>query len=202
MKELYHLYGDRVRFVEVLVRQAHPGERHGAYSSYAEKRDEARLYQQEEAIPWSVVIDDLGGTVQRAYGGMSAPSYLVDAEGRVAFYSMWGHAPAIRQAIDALLSRGSRGALDGGGIDRALHLAAAIVAGRRGPARGGMWSLVDLELGFPGAFILMTFGSLARPMLAPRVLRTTPLPRAARVTLLAGLVSGVAGLFWAIRSRR
>ena len=37
MRELHRLYGDRVQFVEVLVRQAHPGERHGAYRSYEKK---------------------------------------------------------------------------------------------------------------------------------------------------------------------
>ena len=31
MSELYRLYGERVQFVEMLVRQAHPGELHGAY---------------------------------------------------------------------------------------------------------------------------------------------------------------------------
>ena len=33
MRELHRLYGDRVRILEVLVRQAHPGERHSAYGA-------------------------------------------------------------------------------------------------------------------------------------------------------------------------
>ena len=44
MSELYRLYGERVQFVEVVVRQAHPGERHGAYRSYEEKLDDACAY--------------------------------------------------------------------------------------------------------------------------------------------------------------
>ena len=44
MSELYRLYGEWVQFVEVVVRQAHPGERHGAYRSYkAEARRRLRL---------------------------------------------------------------------------------------------------------------------------------------------------------------
>ena len=66
MKELHRLFGDRVRFIEVLVRQAHPGERHGAYDSYAEKLADARAYAREEDIPWPVLVDDLSGTVQLA----------------------------------------------------------------------------------------------------------------------------------------
>ena len=34
MRELHRRYGEQVQFLEVLVRQAHPGERHGAYRSY------------------------------------------------------------------------------------------------------------------------------------------------------------------------
>ncbi|MGZ4381338.1 MAG: peroxiredoxin family protein [Gaiellaceae bacterium] len=81
MRELHRLYGGRVQFVEVLVRQAHPGERHGAYRVYETKLEEARGYQHEEATPWSVLVDDLAGTVQCAYGGLAAAVYLIDSQG-------------------------------------------------------------------------------------------------------------------------
>ena len=201
MHELYRLYGHRVRFVDVLVRQAHPGERHGAYRSYPEKLDDACRYQQEEAIPWLVAVDDLDGTVQRAYGGLSASVYLIDAEGRIAFYGIWGQAPALRQAIDDLLRRGGTGTPAGQAIDRIPHLGAAIVAGQTGPARGGRVALIDLELGFPGALALMTIGDFARPVLAPFVLRTTPLPTVTRAILLAGIAASGALALRAIANR-
>ena len=50
MRELHRLYGERVEFVEVLVRQAHPGERHGAYGSYEEKLEDARALRTEERL--------------------------------------------------------------------------------------------------------------------------------------------------------
>ena len=199
MQELYRLYGDRVQFVDVVVRQAHPGERHGGYRSYAEKLDDARRYQQEENIAWPVAVDDLGGTVQRAYGGLSASVYLIDAEGRVAFYAIWGQAPSLRRALDDLLTRGGKGPLADGAIDRVPHLAAAIVAGQGGPARGGRLAFLDLELGFPGAFVLMTLGSFARPVLGPLVLRTTPLPAPVRAVLIAGLAGGIMAVYRATR---
>jgi hypothetical protein len=191
-----------VQFVDLVVRQAHPGERHGGYRSYEEKLDDARRYQQEESIAWPVVVDDLGGSAQREYGGLSASAYLIDAEGRVAFLGAWGQAPPLTEAIEELVARGGAGTPAGRGVDRVPHLGAAIVAGQGGPARGGRLAFLDLELGFPGAFVLMTLGSAARPLLAPLVQRTTPLPAPARAFLLALLVGSAAGLFCGVRRRR
>ena len=188
MRELHRLYGERVQLVEVLVRQAHPGELHGAYRSYADKVDDARAFEREEHPPWPVLIDDLAGTVQRAYGGLAAAVYLIDGRGTIVFCGTWGHSPALRQAIDELLSGDHPRASAAKAVDRRPHLAAAIVAGQRGPIRGGRQSLIDLELGFPGAMALMLMGRVARPALAPLALRTTPVPSSVRAALLAGLV--------------
>jgi thiol-disulfide isomerase/thioredoxin len=193
MRELHDLYGDRVRFVEIVVRQAHPGERHGAYGSATEKRDDARAYADEERVAWPLLVDTLEGDVQAAYGGLAAAVYLVDRRGRVAFCGTWGQSPALRTAIDDLLAGDHEDARAGKGSDRVPHLAAAIVAGQRGPLGGGYRALVDLELGFPGALALMTLGRIGRPLLAPLALRTTPLPTRTRAALVAGLVAaGVA----------
>ncbi len=201
MRELHSLYGERVQFVEVLVRQAHPGELHGAYRSFEEKLDDARALKREERLPWPLLIDDLAGTVQRAYGGLAAAVYLIDSRGAIAFCGTWGQSPALRQAIDDLLARDQAGSGAGKGIDRRPHLAAAIVAGQRGPIRGGRQALIDLELGFPGAMALMTIGRVARPVLAPLALRTTPLPGPARTALLAGLVGGTVAIGLRVLSR-
>jgi len=192
MRELHRLYGEQVRFLEVLVRQAHPGERHGAYRSNEQKRHDARSYQREEQIPWPVLIDELACTVQRAYGGLAAAVYLIDTRGSIAFCGTWGQAPALRYALDDLLARDGAGTPAGRGTDRRPHLFAAIVAGRGGPARGGRQALIDLELGFPGANILMIVGTVLRPLLAPLALRTTPILPKARAVLLTGLIGACA----------
>jgi hypothetical protein len=194
MRELHQLYGGQVQLVEVLIRQAHPGERHGAYQSYEQKLQDGRDYKREESVPWPVLVDDLACSVQRAYGGLAAAAYLIDSLGMVAFCGTWGQSPALRDAIDDLLARGGAGAPAGIGTDRRPHLAAAIVAGRSGPARGGRQSLIDLELGFPGGNILMLAGGALRPLLAPLALRTTPIPPKGRVALVAGLVAACAAI--------
>lgn len=165
MRDLHRVYGERVRVVEVLIRQAHPGERHGAYRCDEQKMRDACDYRREEALPWPVLVDDLACTVQRAYGGLAAAACLIDSCGIVAFCGTWGHSAALLEAIDDLLARGGAGTPAGKGTDRRPHLAGAIVAGRRGPASGGRRALFDLELGFPGGNILMLIGPALRPLL-------------------------------------
>ena len=202
MLELHRLYGEQVQFVEVLIRQAHPGERHGAYRSNEQKLQDGRDYKREENIPWPVLIDDLACSVQHSYGGLAAAAYLIDSRGTVAFCGTWGQSPALRDALDDLLARGGIGTPAGRGTDRRLHLAAAIVAGRDGPARGGRQSLIDLELGFPSANFLMIAGSALRPLLAPLALRTTPIPPKTRAAILAGLVGACVALGLGVRHIR
>jgi hypothetical protein len=202
MRELYRLYGEQVHFVEVLIRQAHPGERHGGYRSAEQKLEGARDYKREEDVPWPVLVDDLACSVQREYGGLAAAAYLIDSDGIVAFCGTWGQSPALRTALDDLLARGGTGAPAGVGTDRRPHLAAAIVAGRSGPARGGRQALIDLELGFPGGNVLMLVGGVFRPLLAPLALRTTPVPTGERAALLAGLVGACAALGLGVRQIR
>ena len=189
-----------MQFVEVLIRQAHPGELHGAYLSDEQKLQDGRDYKREENLPWPVLVDDLACTVQRAYGGLAAAAYLIDSRGMVAFCGTWGQSPALREALDDLLARGGTGAPAGKGTDRRPHLAGAIVAGRSGPARGGRRALIDLELGFPGGNILMLLGGALRPLLAPLALRTTPIPPRERAALLVGLVVAGAALGLGVRA--
>lgn len=61
--------------------------------------------------------------------------------------------------------------------------------------RGGRRASIDLELGFPGANILMILRRAGRPVLAPLALRTTALADRRARRLLAGVaVIGTAAL--------
>jgi hypothetical protein len=193
MKALYREYGQRVQFLDVFVRQAHPGEARGPYRTYEEKMEGARRYQREEAIPWPVLVDDLEGTVHHTYGGLADPTYLIDAEGRVAFYNMWSHAPTLRQALDELLARGGVGVPVAGGINRTPHLFASFVNGWR--------AVLDLELSTPGSGTLTFLGNVARPALGPLALGTRPTPVRTQVAVWAG-VAGAVVFVLALWSRR
>ena len=186
MKQLYEWYGDRVRFFDVSVRQAHPGELRGAYHTYEEKLEGAREYVRQERLPWPLLVDDYAGTVHKAYSGeMADPVFLIDADGCVAFYGMWTHAPTLKEAIDELLAHDGRGTA-GGGLDRTPHLFASFVDGWRGPRRGGMRAVLEYDLGGMGAGTLSFLGNKAKPVLGPLAMRATPLPLVPRLALAGG----------------
>jgi hypothetical protein len=174
-----------VSFVEVFIRQAHPGPGAPTYQRFEQKLEDARRYAREEHIPWDVVVDDLEGTVHQTYGGLADPTYLIGADGRVSFYNTWTHAPTLHRAIDALLQQGGRGIVEGG-IDHRMHMLPAMTRGWAGLRRGLPQSFVDLETAAPGMASGIWMGYQMRPMLTPLTQRATPLPMAARVGLFAG----------------
>jgi hypothetical protein len=183
----------------VVVRQAHPGPGAPAHRNIDDKLRDAERYRAIEGVPWPVLVDDLDGTVHRTYGGLPDPTYLIDADGRVAFYGMVTHAPTLHRAIEALLARGGRGVVLGG-TDRFPHALAAIADGWRALQRGAPQSVSDLMAAAPGAPLVAWLGSRLRPALAPVALRATPLPvtgqaglrLAAGLTLFAGVLSALA----------
>jgi len=185
LKKLYARWGDQVRFIDVLVRQAHPGPDVPAYQNLSQKYHDAQAYQEEEGIPWSVLIDDLEGTVHQSYGGMADPTYLIDTDGRVSYYDMWTYAPSLHVAIDQLLAQGGKGVVEGG-VDHTPHMLPAAVAGWRAIQRGLPNSFLDLETAAPGSATFTWLVSRLRPLLAPLALRAKPLSPAARRSLTLG----------------
>ncbi len=136
---------------------------------------DAEEFKQEEDIPYPVLVDDLQGTAHQVYGGLADPTYLIDADGRVAFYNMWTHAPTLFGAIEKLLNQGGRGVVKGG-THRTPHLLATITDGWKGLRRGFPQSVIELETSAPGMASGPWLGYQIRPLLAPLTLRSEPLP--------------------------
>ena len=190
-----------MQFVDIFIRQAHPGELRGPYRSYEEKLEEAREYKREEGIDWPVLVDDYAGTVHRTYSReMADPIFLIDSDGRVAFYGMWTHPPTLKRAIDELLARDGRGVV-AGGLDRMPHLFASFVDGYHGPRRGGRRAVLEYDLAGLGAGTLSFLGNKAKPLLGPLALRATPLPLATKLALSGGLVTSAALAIGLLRRR-
>lgn len=186
--------------MDVVTRQAHPGPGVPPYRSESEKMRDAERYQREDGITWPVLVDDLEGTVHQVYGGMADPTYLVDAEGRIAFYNMWTHAPTLHGAIGALLARGGAGVVRGG-IDHLPHMLAAMTDGWRGLARGLPQSVTDLMTAAPGMAAGIWLGDRMKPVLAPATLRATPWPPAAKAGVALGALALLALAARGVRSR-
>jgi hypothetical protein len=185
MKKLYARWGDQVHFVDVLVRQAHPGPGVPAYHYIEDKMQDARRYQEEEGIPWIVLVDDLEGTVHQTYGGLADPTYLIDRDGRVSLYNLWTYAPVLHEAIEALQAQGGRGIVDPGAT-RMPYLLPAVTVGWRALQRGLPQSVIDLETAAPGSASGTFLGYLLRPLLAPLAMRAQPLSTGAKVGLALG----------------
>jgi hypothetical protein len=201
LKKLHQRFSGRVHFVDVIVRQAHPGPGVPAYQSQAEKLEHARRYGQEHALPWVLAADDLGGTVHQAYGGMADPTYLLDVDGRVAFYNMWTYAPALHEALEALFAQSGRGVVQGG-IDRTPYMLPALTCGWPSLEVGLPQSLVEMETAFPGTGIGVWAGYQLRPLLAPLAQRIEPLPMAAKASLVAGAAAlATFGIMHLVRRR-
>jgi hypothetical protein len=178
----------------VLTRQAHPGATERAYDSFEQKFEDAQVWKEYRDIPWPVLVDDLPGKVHQVYGGISDPVYLIDVDGRVAFYNMWAHAPTMHRAIEALLAQGGSGVVNGG-IDHVPHLLPMITDGWKGIRLGLPESWIDLLTATPLTGVAIPLGYLARPVLAPVTLRATPLPPSARVALGLG-AAAIAFAVW------
>ena len=90
------------QFLVIAVLEAHPGENAAQHTTIAQKRQAARRLTTEEGIRRRVLIDDLQGTVHRAYGGAWDPVYVIDAGGRIVFRRAWNHPKEVAQTLDAL----------------------------------------------------------------------------------------------------
>lgn len=57
---LHREFADRIGFVTLYVREAHPGDRYPQPTTFEQKLPYARDYQARDAIPWPVAVDDCG----------------------------------------------------------------------------------------------------------------------------------------------
>jgi len=154
-----------------------------------DKCRDADRYQQEDAIPWTVLVDDLEGTVHQVYGGLADPTYLIGRDGRVAYYNMWTYAPSLHEAISELAEHGEIGPVRAG-VNQMPHMLPAVTTGWRGLRRGLPQSYLEMEMAAPGSGAGVWLGYQLRPLLAPFTQRAKPLPP----TVKAGLALGAAAV--------
>ncbi len=105
LKRCFEAYGDRVTFMTLYVREAHPGERFPQPQTFAEKLAHARAYKERDQIPWTVAVDDVDGTLHRALDPKPNSAYFVDEHGRIVFRLLWSNdAAGVRRGFEVLLS--------------------------------------------------------------------------------------------------
>ncbi len=102
VQELYDEFGDRVEFIMLYVREAHPGENFTQSATMEEKLEYARALKKFYDIQWTVAADNINGDLHRALDPKPNSAYLVNSEGTIVFRSLWAaDRVALRQALDA-----------------------------------------------------------------------------------------------------
>ncbi len=105
-------YADRaVRSVFLYTREAHPGESYRQHTTMDDKRHHARAFQEHNAIERQILLDDVEGTVHRAYGMLPNMTWIIGRGGVVYYRAAWTDVrdleAALIDTIDGLERRGS-----------------------------------------------------------------------------------------------
>ncbi len=103
VQKLYDEFGDRVSFIMMYVREAHPGESFMQPETIEEKLEHARALKDFYGIQWTVAADNVDGDLHRALDPKPNSAFLTDNEGTILFRSLWAsdHG-ALRQALKAV----------------------------------------------------------------------------------------------------
>ena len=103
LTELHRKYGHAVRFVLVNVREAHPGAKVPQPRAIEEKMHNAHALKTHHGLGFEVAVDDIDGTVHRAFGTRPSSAYIIDAAGTIVFRAHWSNSTeAIGQALAAV----------------------------------------------------------------------------------------------------
>ncbi len=96
------------RFAFVYTRGAHPGEHYPNHTSMEQKLAHARAFRERDSVRRTILVDDLSGTVHRAYGTLPNMTHVVSRAGVVTFKSDWTDAETIRFALEYQLRAAER----------------------------------------------------------------------------------------------
>ena len=103
VQELYDEFGERVKFIMMYVREAHPGEHFSQVATIEEKLVHARALKEFYDIQWTVAADSVDGNLHRALDPKPNSAFLMDRGGTIIFRSLWASDyEALRQALHAV----------------------------------------------------------------------------------------------------
>lgn len=104
IKHLHEKYGDKVEFVLLNVREAHPGERIPQPENITGKRKHARQLKQLYDVDLTVATDDINGSLHLALDPKPNAAFLMSTTGTVLFRSLWASdGKALTQALEDLV---------------------------------------------------------------------------------------------------
>lgn len=110
MDELSRCYEDEVTFAVVYSREAHPGVNYPPPETQAEKFERARRVRAEHSIGRDIFVDDIEGSVHRAFDALPNSVRLIGRDGVVAYRADWTDPDELADRINELLAQGDDGA--------------------------------------------------------------------------------------------
>ncbi|MDR7159099.1 redoxin domain-containing protein [Arthrobacter sp. BE255] len=188
LPDLHRTYGDAVRFVAVNVREAHPGANIPQPRVIEEKMRNARSLESHHGFAFEVAVDDIDGTVHRAFGTRPSSAYLIDPSGTIVFRAHWSNIlEPLEEALRAVVAgRAPSRAKVGQTIRAITRIAAYSDAPLDAAGRGAMR---DFWLSAPPAAVLIALSRLFRFLPSER--RAAP----AVVAMLALCAAAAAGIW-------
>lgn len=103
--ELHQKYSQSVRMVMINAREAHPGADLPQPRTIDDKTRHAEGLKSHHGFDFEVAVDDIDGSVHRAFGTRPSSAYLVDRDGTIVFRAHWSNVTsAIDEALAAISS--------------------------------------------------------------------------------------------------
>ncbi|MEA3278098.1 MAG: deiodinase-like protein [Pseudomonadota bacterium] len=103
--QLHTEFGDRVDFIMLNVREAHPGEHFPQPETMKAKLNHAEALKQFYKIPWTVATDNIEGNLHRALDPKPNSAFLANDDGIIVFRSLWASdKKALRQALESVVA--------------------------------------------------------------------------------------------------
>ncbi len=141
LKELHAQFSDRVRFVMVNVREAHPGKAVPQPQDLDQKLAHAGQLRDLHGFQFEVAVDDIDGTLHRGLSPKPNSAYLLGKDGTILFRAQWAnHTKAIDAALVAVVAGESPNPPQSGGVVRPLLRQLRYMAPVFDRAGSGAWS--------------------------------------------------------------
>ncbi len=103
LKGLHARFGQKIRFVMLAVREAHPGASIPQPHTAAQKARHAQALRDRHALPFEVAVDSVDGALHRRLGSRPSSAYLVLPDGTIAFRAQWSNEiDSIASALEAV----------------------------------------------------------------------------------------------------
>ena len=140
LNDLHARFGDRVRFVMVKVREAHPGARVPQPANLEEKREHAERLRDFHHIPYEVAVDDIDGTLHLALSPKPNSAYLLGKDCTILFRAHWANdTKALAKALDEITAGRPLRRTESRGLIRPVWPTARYIAPVLDRAGSGAW---------------------------------------------------------------